>query len=176
MIKSLSDRVELNNGTKIPGLGLGVFQIPEDQTAEVVKNGIINGYRLIDTAAIYGNEKGTGIGIKEGLKATGLKREDLFITSKVWNNHSWSPLMQGQLLKNEVILDIAKKHNKSAAQVILRWDIQQDILLNVKSVHTDRMISNASVFDFELDDEDMDRINMLNEDLRVGPNPDEFDF
>ena len=87
MIKSLSDRVELNNGTKIPGLGLGVFQIPEDQTAEVVKNGIINGYRLIDTAAIYGNEKGTGIGIKEGLKATGLKREDLFITSKVWNNH-----------------------------------------------------------------------------------------
>ena len=47
MIKSLSDRVELNNGTKIPGLGLGVFQIPEDQTAEVVKNGIINGYRLI---------------------------------------------------------------------------------------------------------------------------------
>lgn len=279
MIKSLSDRVELNNGTKIPGLGLGVFQIPEDQTAEVVKNGIINGYRLIDTAAIYGNEKGTGIGIKEGLKATGLKREDLFITSKVWNNHltydetiaafneslaklgldyldlylihwpgqdafeeswkaletlyaegkikaigvsnfeihhleklkifakvvpvinqielhpklaqkelreyaanmdmkiqAWSPLMQGQLLKNEVILDIAKKHNKSAAQVILRWDIQQDILLNVKSVHTDRMISNASVFDFELDDEDMDRINMLNEDLRVGPNPDEFDF
>lgn len=89
---------------------------------------------------------------------------------------AWSPLMQGQLLKNEVILDIAKKHNKSAAQVILRWDIQQDILLNVKSVHTDRMISNASVFDFELDDEDMDRINMLNEDLRVGPNPDEFDF
>lgn len=87
MIKSLSDRVELNNGTKIPGLGLGVFQIPEDQTAEVVKNGIINGYRLIDTAAIYGNEKGTGIGIKEGIKATGLKREDLFITSKVWNNH-----------------------------------------------------------------------------------------
>lgn len=279
MIKSLSDRVELNNGTKIPGLGLGVFQILEDQTAEVVKNGIINGYRLIDTAAIYGNEKGTGIGIKEGIKATGLKREDLFITSKVWNNHltydetieafnnslnsldldyldlylihwpgqdafeeswkalealyaegkikaigvsnfethhlerlktfakvvpvinqielhpklaqkelreyaanmdmkiqAWSPLMQGQLLKNEVILDIAKKHNKSAAQVILRWDIQQDILLNVKSVHTDRMISNASVFDFELDDEDMDRINMLNEDLRVGPNPDKFDF
>lgn len=87
MINSLSDRIELNNGTKIPGLGLGVFQIPEEQTAEVVKNGIINGYRLIDTAAIYGNEKGTGIGIKEGIKATGLKREDLFITSKVWNNH-----------------------------------------------------------------------------------------
>lgn len=68
MIKSLSDRVELNNGTKIPGLGLGVFQILEDQTAEVVKNGIINGYRLIDTAAIYGNEKVQVLELKRGLK------------------------------------------------------------------------------------------------------------
>ena len=55
--------------------------------------------------------------------------------------------MQGQLLKNKVILDIAKKYNKSAAQVILRWNIQQDILLNVKSVHNNRMISNADIFD-----------------------------
>lgn len=89
---------------------------------------------------------------------------------------AWSPLMQGQLLKNKVILDIAKKYNKSAAQVILRWNIQQDILLNVKSVHNNRMISNADIFDFELDDRDMDRINMLDENLRVGPNSDEFDF
>ena len=87
-----------------------------------------------------------------------------------------SPLMQGQLLKNKVILDIAKKYNKSAAQVILRWNIQQDILLNVKSVHNNRMISNADIFDFELDDRDIDRINMLDENLRVGPNPDKFDF
>lgn len=89
---------------------------------------------------------------------------------------AWSPLMQGQLLKNKVILDIAKKYNKSAAQVILRWNIQQDILLNVKSVHNNRMISNADIFDFELDDRDMDKINMLDENLRVGPNPDKFDF
>lgn len=89
---------------------------------------------------------------------------------------AWSPLMQGQLLKNKVILDIAKKYNKSAAQVILRWNIQQDILLNVKSVHNNRMISNADIFDFELDDRDIDRINMLDENLRVGPNPDKFDF
>lgn len=89
---------------------------------------------------------------------------------------AWSPLMQGQLLKNKVILDIAKKYNKSAAQVILRWNIQRDILLNVKSVHNNRMISNADIFDFELDDRDIDRINMLDENLRVGPNPDKFDF
>lgn len=89
---------------------------------------------------------------------------------------AWSPSMQEQLLKNKVILDIAKKYNKSAAQVILRWNIQQDILLNVKAIHNNRMISNADIFDFELDDRDMDKINMLDENLRVGPNPDKFDF
>lgn len=87
MIHSLKENVRLNNGTEIPGLGLGVFQIPDEDTAEVVKKGIITGYRLIDTAQIYGNETGTGLGIKEGLAATGLSREDLFVTSKVWNNH-----------------------------------------------------------------------------------------
>lgn len=78
MIKSLSDRVELNNGTKIPGLGLG-FQTWRSNCRSC-KNGI-NGYRLIDTAAIYGNEKGTGIGIKEGL-SNRFKTWRLFITLK----------------------------------------------------------------------------------------------
>lgn len=279
MIQSLTDTYTLNNGTKIPGLGLGVFQIPDAETANVVKEGIINGYRLIDTAQIYGNEAGTGDGIRQGLAATGLKREDLFVTSKVWNAHltydetiaafeesltrlgleyldlylihwpgadafkeswqaleelykagkikaigvsnfqihhleallsyatvvpvinqielhpklsqvelrafgkehgikiqAWSPLMQGQLLAHPEILTIADKYNKSAAQIILRWAIQQDILLVVKSVHADRMISNSDVFDFKLEREDMDRLNALNESLRVGPNPDSFDF
>ena len=80
MITSLADTVTLNNGTKIPGMGLGVFQIPDEETAKVVEEGIINGYRLIDTAQIYGNESGTGAGIKAGLAATGLNREDLFVT------------------------------------------------------------------------------------------------
>lgn len=279
MIHSLTDKVRFNNGVEIPGLGLGVFQIPDEATAEVVKNGIINGYRLIDTAQIYGNEVGTGIGIKEGLAATNLKREDLFVTSKVWNDHltyaetitafeetlkrleldyldlylihwpgkaafkeswqaleelysagkikaigvsnfeihhleellafakvtpvvnqvelhpklaqqalrdfcekhdikvqAWSPLMQGKLLTDPVVKDIAEKHQKTPAQVILRWDIQQEILLVVKSVHEQRMQSNADVFNFELDPTDMARLNQLNEALRVGPNPDEFDF
>ena len=87
MIGKLSDTVTLNNGSEIPGLGLGVFQIPEADTAEVVKQAIINGYRLIDTAAIYGNETGTGAGIKQGLQETGLAREELFVTSKHWNDH-----------------------------------------------------------------------------------------
>ncbi|PMD68048.1 aldo/keto reductase [Companilactobacillus nuruki] len=279
MINSLSDRIELNNGTKIPGLGLGVFQIPDEKTAEVVANGIKQGYRLIDTAQVYGNEAGTGEGIRRGLKENNLKREDLFITSKVWNNHltydetiaefndslyklgldyldlylihwpgdnsfkdsylalehlyetgkikaigvsnfqihhleelasfakvipvlnqveshpklnqtqlrdygakhgikiqAWSPLMQGKILKNTTLQKIADKYHKSVAQVILRWDIQRDVLLVVKSVHPDHMQSNADVFDFNLDQIDMTTIDNMNEDLRVGPNPDEFDF
>lgn len=279
MIQSLTDKVVFNNGIEIPGLGLGVFQIPNEETAEVVKTGIINGYRLIDTAQIYGNEKGTGEGIKEGLKITGLNREDLFVTSKVWNAHiskeealnsfeeslkklqldyldlflihwpgkdsfkeswlaleelyeagkiraigvsnfeihhleellsyakvipalnqielhpklsqkeirdfckqhdikiqAWSPLMQGQLLDHPIIKEIAKKHKKSTAQIILRWDIEQEILLVVKSVHENRMLSNSDVFDFKLDNEDMERLNSLNQSLRSGPHPDEFNF
>ncbi|EOL48902.1 aldo/keto reductase [Enterococcus phoeniculicola] len=279
MIHSLTDTVKLNNGTDIPGLGLGVFQIPDADTSEVVKNAIVNGYRSIDTAAIYGNETGTGLGIKQGLEETGISRDELFVTSKVWNNHlsydetiaafhesltrlsldyldlylihwpgneafeeswkaledlyaegkikaigvsnfqvhhleklftfakvvpainqielhpklaqlelrafceekgihiqAWSPLMQGQLLTNKTILALAEAHKKSPAQIILRWAIQQDILLNVKSTHSDRMRSNADIFDFQLSQEEMEKLNALNENLRVGPDPDSFDF
>ena len=279
MIHSLTDTVLFNNGQKMPGLGHGVFQIPNDETASVVKQGILNGYRLIDTAQIYGNEAGTGAGIKAGLAATGLQRDDLFITSKIWNAHlskeealqsfdesleklqldyldlclihwpgdhafkeswlaleellalgkvksigvsnfephhleelftfakvmpvlnqvelhpklaqkelrdfchkhdikiqAWSPLMQGQLLDNPVITKIATKHQKTPAQVILRWDIQQDILLVVKSVHEARMRSNADIFDFSLDEAELLALDQLDEGLRSGPNPDEFDF
>lgn len=277
MIKNLQDTVTLNNDTQIPGLGLGVFKIPNDETAEIVASSIENGYRLIDTAQIYGNEVGVGQGIQAGLAKTGLKREDLFITSKVWNfgmdqataaesiqtsldklqldyvdlflvhwpghneykaawqaleeayaagkvkaigvsnfeqhhledllsfakvtpvlnqieshpklaqddlrafnaahdikSQAWSPLMQGQILDNEVLQTLADKYHKTVAQIVLRWDIQRDVLLVVKSVKPERMLSNADVFDFELTDEDMAMIDHLNEDLRVGPNPDEF--
>lgn len=248
--------MKLNNQIEIPELGLGVFQIPNEETADVVKKAIVNGYRLIDTAKIYENEEGTGQGIKEGLAMTGLSREDLFITSKLWgDNHSyeetiqnfeeslkkldldyldlylihwpgihyaykeawkamedlykagkikaigvsnfqkshleelrnflelhdikvqaWSPLMQGQLLDNEVLKKIADKHGKSVAQIILRWNIQQDILVNVKSIKSERMIANRQIFDFSLDSEDMKAINSLNEELRVGPDPEHFNF
>lgn len=89
---------------------------------------------------------------------------------------AWSPLMQGKILDNAVLAKIAQKYNKSVAQIVLRWDVQQNILLVVKSVRAERMLSNAQIFDFELAPEDMDQINALNENLRVGPNPDEFDF
>ena len=279
MSNILKKKVKLNNGVEIPEFGLGVFKVSDDEAGENVKNAIINGYRLIDTAQIYGNEEGTGRGIKAGLEAAGLKREDIFITSKVWNNHisydetiaafyeslnklgldyldlylihwpgnhafeeswkaleflykegkiraigvsnfnkshleelfsfssvtpvlnqieyhpkltqgdlidfckkhdilvqAWSPLMQGQILTNETILKIAEIHNRNAAQIVLRWELQNNILLVSKSVKTERIISNAELDDFSLTKEEMDIISNLNENLRVGPNPDTFDF
>lgn len=86
MITHLQDKITLNNGLQMPGMGLGVFQVENDATAEMVKNAIEVGYRSIDTAAIYGNEAGVGEGIKQALTSTNLQREDLFITSKVWND------------------------------------------------------------------------------------------
>ncbi|MED1121550.1 aldo/keto reductase [Bacillus atrophaeus] len=276
MVASLKDTVKLHNGVEMPRFGLGVFKVENGSEAtESVKAAIKNGYRSIDTAAIYKNEEGVGAGIKE----SGVARDELFITSKVWNEdqgyettlaafekslerleldyldlylihwpgkdkykdtwraleklykdgkvraigvsnfqvhhleellkdaeikpmvnqvefhpcltqvelreyckkqgiqvEAWSPLMQGQLLDNEVLKQIAEKHNKSVAQVILRWDLQQDVITIPKSIKEHRIIENADIFDFELSQEDIEKINELNKDERVGPNPDELLF
>lgn len=279
MIKNLQDTLTLNNGVKMPGFGFGVFQIPDDQTTAAVSNAIQRGYRLIDTAQIYGNEAGTGAGIQAGLAKTGLQRSDLFVTSKVWNDHlsyeetiaayndslaklgldyldlylihwpgddayreswraledlylagkikaigvsnfeqhhfddlmttarvkpvlnqveihplltqepmrayaadhdfllqAWSPLAQGKLFGNPVMEQVAQKYGKSVAQLILKWDVQRDVLVITKSTNPDRIAANADVFDFTISDADMAAIDALNAGLRVGPNPDEFDF
>lgn len=81
---------------------------------------------------------------------------------------AWSPLMQGQILTNETILKIAEIHNRIAAQIVLRWGLQNNILLVSKSVKTERIISNAELDDFSLTKEEMDIISNLNENLRVG--------
>lgn len=280
MAKNLQDTTTLYNGVKMPWFGLGVFKVEEGPELEnAVKTAIKHGYRSIDTAAIYGNEEGVGRGIREGLKEAGISREELFVTSKVWNadlgyestlaayeailkklnleyldlylihwpvegkfkeawraletlykegrvkaigvsnfhihhlkelmkdaeikpmvdqveHHprltqkelqdfcreqgiqfeAWSPLMQGQLLDNPVLKEIANKHHKSIAQVILRWDLQNGVVTIPKSTKEHRIVENASVFDFELTKEEMDRIDGLNQNHRVGPDPDNFDF
>ncbi|WP_152392835.1 aldo/keto reductase [Paenibacillus guangzhouensis] len=280
MIKNLQDTVTLHNGVKMPGFGLGVFKVEEGpELVNAVKVAIKHGYRSIDTAAIYGNEEGVGQGIREGLQEAGISREEVFVTSKVWNadlgyestiaayetslkklgleyldlylihwpvegkykeawraletlykegrvkaigvsnfqiHHlenimkdaeikpvinqvechprltqkelqafceqhgiqleAWSPLMQGELLDNEVLTTIAAKYNKSVAQVILRWDIQNGIITIPKSTKEHRIVENAAIFDFELTKEDMKRIDELNQNHRVGPDPDNFDF
>ena len=89
---------------------------------------------------------------------------------------AWSPLMQGQLLDHPVLADIAQTYNKSVAQIILRWDLQHEVVTIPKSIKEHRIIENADIFDFELSQEDMDKIDALNKDERVGPNPDELLF
>src|SRR6478736_6817993 len=89
---------------------------------------------------------------------------------------AWSPLAQGELLDNEVLTQIAEKHGKSTAQVILRWDLQNEVVTIPKSTKEHRIIQNADVFDFELNAEEVEKINALNQNHRVGPDPDNFDF
>ncbi|WP_433940364.1 aldo/keto reductase [Paenibacillus lautus] len=278
--KHLQDTTTLYNGVNMPWFGLGVFKVEEGpELVNAVRTAIQHGYRSVDTAAIYGNEEGVGQGILEGLAAAGLKREDLFVTSKVWNadlgyestlkayeeslrklgleyldlylihwpvegkyieawkalealykqgrvkaigvsnfqiHHleklmketeikpmvnqveyhprltqkelqaycqangiqleAWSPLMQGQLLDQEDLQIIAKKHHKSIAQIILRWDLQNGVVTIPKSTKEHRITENSDLFDFELSLEDMQRIDSLNQNHRVGPDPDNFDF
>jgi methylglyoxal/glyoxal reductase len=278
--KNLQDTTTLHNGVKMPWFGIGVFKVEEGpELVHAVKTAIQYGYRSIDTAAIYENEAGVGQGIREGLKETGISREELFVTSKVWNadlgyestikayetslnklgleyldlylihwpvegkykeawraletlykegrvkaigvsnfhiHHledlmkdaeikpmvnqveyhprltqkelkafcrehgiqleAWSPLMQGQLLDHQVLKDIANKYGKSPAQVILRWDLQNGVVTIPKSTKAHRIAENAQVFDFALTDEEMERIDGLNQNKRVGPDPDNFDF
>jgi methylglyoxal/glyoxal reductase len=270
----------LNNGVKMPWFGIGVFKVEEGhELVNAVKFAIKHGYRSIDTAAIYGNEEGVGQAIREGVQEAGISRDDLFVTSKVWNadlgyestiaafetslkklgldyldlylihwpvegkykeawraletlyyegkvkaigvsnfqvHHleelmmdahvkpminqveyhprltqkevqayclkhgiqmeAWSPLMQGQLLDNPVLQEIGKKYNKSVAQVILRWDLQNGVVTIPKSTKEHRIVENADIFDFELSDEEMEQINGMNQNHRVGPDPDNFDF
>ncbi len=273
MVKSLNDTVTLNNGVEMPWFGLGVFKVEDgNQVVDAVKAAIRNGYRSIDTAAVYKNETGVGKAIKE----SGVKREDLFITSKVWNTdqgyekaleafdaslnrlgldyldlylihwpgpnadtfkdtwraleklykdgkvraigvsnfyiqhleellkdaevvpavnqvefhpkltlvelrqyakekgiqiEAWSPLMQGKLLDHDVLKDIAARYNKSVAQIILRWDLQSGVVTIPKSINEERIKQNADIFDFELSKEDMEKIDALNNNERVGSNP-----
>lgn len=89
---------------------------------------------------------------------------------------AWSPLMQGKLLNDEVLVEIGEKYGKTPAQVILRWDLQSSIVTIPKSTKRERMIQNASIFDFELSKEEMERIDALNQNERIGPDPDHFDF
>lgn len=274
--RSLTSTVTLANGVKMPKIGLGVFKVEnEEELLTAVNAAIENGYRSIDTASIYGNEEWVGKAIRQ----SGLNREKLFITSKVWNadqgyektlqafntslekmgmeyldlylihwpvegkyadtwraleelykegrikaigvsnfqvHHldkllktaeikpminqielhpklsqkelrcyagqhdikieAWAPLMQGGLFENEILNGLAKKHGKSVAQIVLRWHLQNEIIIIPKSTKAYRIKENADLFGFELSDEDMNLIDSLNEDLRVGPDPDHFDF
>ena len=107
-----------------------------------------------------------------------LVQQDLqdFCASKGIQYEGWSPLMQGKLFKQDIVNDLAKKYNKSPAQIILRWDLQKGVITIPKSVKKEHIKSNAEIFDFELAEEDMKHIDCLDKNERIGPDPNSFDF
>ncbi|WP_218628055.1 aldo/keto reductase [Sporosarcina sp. E16_8] len=274
MSKLFNGTIELENGVKMPQLGLGVYKMTDpEQTVEAITYAIGTGYRAIDTATIYDNESETG----EAVRHSGVPREELFITSKVWNtdqgydgtlrafetslkklgldyldlylthwpvsekyvdtykaierlydeklirttgvsNHhahhlerilvkanvapmvnqielhpyltqeplrafceangiavtSWSPLARGKLLAEPTLLNIGEQYGKTPAQVIIRWHLQNNLIVIPKSVTPERIRENSEVADFELSNEEMASINELNRDERTGTDPDTF--
>ena len=87
---------------------------------------------------------------------------------------AWSPLGRARLLSDETLAGLAEKYGKSPAQIVLRWDLQEEILTIPKSVHKERIVENADIFDFELSTEDVDKIRALDCGMRFGSNPDNF--
>ncbi|MCB0976624.1 MAG: aldo/keto reductase [Acidimicrobiales bacterium] len=261
MVDSPVPNVTLNNGVQMPILGFGVYQVPPEDTEEAVSAALAVGYRQIDTAAGYGNEEGVG----RAVRASGLDRSDVFVTTKLWiqrpgedraraaleaslerlgfdyvdlylihqpfgdyysfwrameqasreglvraigvaNFHSdrlldlidhneitpavnqielhpffqrpedrelmrqhgvqaqsWGGFAEGRngLFTNPVLTEIGSSHGKSAAQVVLRWLVQSDIVTIPKSVRRERMEENFDVFDFVLSDDEIARITAL---------------
>lgn len=276
MISDIKGCVKLNNGVEMPYFGLGVFQIDEgNEVINAVKYALDCGYRHIDTAALYGNEKGVG----DGIRQSGIDRKEVFVTSKVWNSdqgynktlkafdlsmkkfgfdyldlylvhwpvkgkykdtwralehlykqgrvrsigisnflkhhiedlkqsieimpmvnqmefhpyliqqdlieycvgnkiqyEAWSPLMQGHIMSDNIITKLAGKYGKTAAQIVLRWDLQKGVVTIPKSVKQERIVSNSQIFDFEISNEDMKLIDSLDKNNRIGADPDNFDF
>jgi len=268
-MKTIDKKITLMNGTKIPCIGFGTWQTPDGTVAtKAVKTAIQLGYRHIDTAAIYGNEKSVG----EGIHQSGIARENLFVTSKVWNANrgydktiaafnqslndlkldyldlylihwpasanqfenwkainldtwralerlykegrvkaigvsnfnsihldalmkeaefmpvinqievhpgypqkelvnycqnrnikveAWSPLGSGRVLQDPTLASLAKKYNKSVAQLCIRWCIQRHLIPLPKSVTPNRIESNRQVFDFTIDEDDMKTMTEL---------------
>ncbi len=276
-----SPSITLNNGVQMPALGLGVFQSPPAETAGAVEAAIATGYRLIDTAAAYANEREVG----EGLRRSGLPRDQVFIETKVWISdygydatlhasdksarklgvdrldllllhqplpsafdrtlaayraleklladgrvraigvsnfmpdhverllsfasvvpavnqievhpyfqqtalqrvhaehgiatQAWSPIggitayrgLEKTSFADPTLLEIARQHGKSAAQVMLRWHLQQGRSAIPKSTKPARIAENFAVFDFELTREQLAAIDALDTGVRGGPEP-----
>jgi 2,5-diketo-D-gluconate reductase A len=271
----------LNDGRQIPQLGFGVFQIPPKDTAAATANALEVGYRHIDTAEMYRNEREVG----EAIANANLPRDQVWVTSKLNNGYhrsddarrafedtlaklgldyvdlflihwplptrydgdyvstwktleefhgdgrarsigvsnfqvphlqrlaaecdvvpavnqielhpyflneevraygqsqgiateAWSPIAQGGVLEDKTITEIARRVDRSPAQVVLRWHIQRDTIVFPKSVTKSRVKENFALFDFDLSDRDMAAITGLDkgENGRTGPNPDTFDM
>lgn len=107
-----------------------------------------------------------------------LVQQDLinFCREKNIQYEAWSPMMQGNIFDLAEFKELAAKYNKTAAQIVLRWDLQKGVITIPKSSKKERIISNASIFDFELSTEDVQLLDNLDRGQRFGPDPDNFNF
>jgi len=171
----------LNNGVTMPALGLGVFQSPPEETTAAVTAALAAGYRHIDTAAAYGNEREVGAAVH----ASGLERSDVFLETKIWiSDYGYDETLHGfaksagklgvghrSALEDPVIGQIAQAHGKSPAQVMLRWGLQHGRSVIPKSTKPERIAENLDVFDFALTDDELQAIDGLDTYHRGGPEP-----
>lgn len=107
-----------------------------------------------------------------------LSQKDLvdYLSSKDIKTEAYSPLGRGGDMKSPIIVGLSEKYHKSAAQIILRWHLQNGIIAIPKSIHMNRIKENIDIFDFELSEVEMEKIDELNTGNRLLPNPDNFDF
>ncbi|MEM9363243.1 MAG: aldo/keto reductase [Bacteroidota bacterium] len=107
-----------------------------------------------------------------------LVQQDLldFCKNKGIQYEAWSPMMQGHIFKMDEFKQLAEKYGKTIAQIVLRWDLQKGVVTIPKSVKKERIISNAQIFNFELDESDMQLLDAMSQGKRFGPDPDNFDF
>lgn len=271
------DSVSFSNGVLMDRLGYGLYKVPPEDAHGLCTLALEAGYRLLDTAALYGNEEGVGRAVKDSISAGHLDRSEVFVTSKLWNDrhgyrptleafdesldrlgleyldlylihwpcpgkdqyvdswraleelyhrgrvcaigvsnfqqhhlerllaetevvpavnqvelhpflqqHSlrqfnaehgivtqaWSPLGRGTVLANRTIMSIAAKHQRSAAQVVLRWHLQSGVTAVAKASSQKRISENLDIGDFSLDGVDMAAIGQLDADARIGSHPD----
>lgn len=268
---TIKSKVTLNNGIEMPVFGLGTYRSGTSrETQAMILHALKLGYRLIDTARFYGNERDIG----EAIKKSGIPREQIFVTTKLWNsdhgfnraikafeesqgdlgldfvdlylihwpvqglrNESWralekllvegkcraigvsnytighlqelqdvssvvpavnqvefhpylfqkdllefcrskdiqfesySPLTKGHMLDDPRLFEIGQKYAKSPAQILIRWTLQKEVIAIPKSSRKDRIRENADVFDFEISDEDMDRLDAFHKNSRVSWDP-----
>ena len=140
----------LSNGATIPRLGLGTWLLSDAQAKQAVIDAVRLGYRHIDTAQAYGNEAGVG----EGVRACGVSREDLFITTNDILVEAYSPIAHGAVLGNPQIRAMADKYGVSVAQLCLRYDLQLGTVVLPKTANPAHMENNGAL-DFVISDEDM---------------------
>ncbi|MFZ0391357.1 MAG: aldo/keto reductase [Calditrichia bacterium] len=271
MAIQLTDRITLNNGIKMPRFGLGVYLADSGkETQRAVEHALASGYRLIDTARMYGNEKDVGTAVRN----SGISRDEVFITTKLWNsdhgfekaqrafekslrelnldyidlflihwpvenirNETWkalerivkskqcraigvsnytishlkellsdsetapainqvefspflyqkellefcreheiqleaySPLTRGKKFDHPLLQKLSEKYRKSPAQIMIRWSLQHDLIVIPKSTNPQRIEENAQVFDFVIEEDDMNTLDGLDDNYRVSWDP-----